>query len=275
MINWLKRHWKWVTPLAAAGIGVGAWLVFGYFGLHLIFIDDKVDEPPPLFASGAGASGLPSDFTSEDLAEQMNEAMAQDSIPAQVQAVDELPMDLTEQELEDLRSNPTGAGAEVVAPTDPAADTIPDAVTDTTNSSEPPTPPPLDLTTTVPPTTTTVPPTTTTVPEIRIAAEGDFISRSHPTRGVATVLTDGIQRFLRFEDFATDNGPDLNVYLSTAATDAPASQFDDDFIDLGDLKGNIGSQNYEIPAEVDLDVYSTVVIWCVRFSVIFGAAELT
>lgn len=92
---------------------------------------------------------------------------------------------------------------------------------------------------------------------------------------MATVLTDGVQRFLRFEDFSTDNGPDLNVYLSPAPTDAPASQFDDDFIDLGDLKGNIGSQNYEIPADVDLDFYSTVVIWCVRFSVIFGAAELS
>ncbi|MCO4835109.1 MAG: DM13 domain-containing protein, partial [Acidimicrobiaceae bacterium] len=47
------------------------------------------------------------------------------------------------------------------------------------------------------------------------------------------------------------------------------------FIDLGDLKGNIGSQNYEIPVGIDLDRYSTVVIWCVRFGVAFGAAELS
>ena len=39
-------------------------------------------------------------------------------------------------------------------------------------------------------------------------------------------------------------------------------------------KGNIGPQNYEIPPEVDLDRYSTVVIWFVRFSVAFGAVEL-
>ncbi|MYJ37036.1 MAG: DM13 domain-containing protein, partial [Acidimicrobiaceae bacterium] len=83
------------------------------------------------------------------------------------------------------------------------------------------------------------------------------------------------QRFLRFEDFRTDNGPDLNVYLSAAPTDAPAGQFDDDFVDLGDLKGNVGSQNYEIPAGLDLDHYSTVAIWCVRFGVVFGVAELT
>ncbi|MYJ29837.1 MAG: DM13 domain-containing protein, partial [Acidimicrobiaceae bacterium] len=82
------------------------------------------------------------------------------------------------------------------------------------------------------------------------------------------------QRFLRFEDFRTDNGPDLNVYLSAAPPDAAAGDFDDDFVDLGDLKGNVGSQNYEIPAGLDLDHYSTVAIWCVRFGVVFGAAEL-
>lgn len=113
-------------------------------------------------------------------------------------------------------------------------------------------------------------------PEIVTLASGMFIDRSHPASGVAVVLNDGsAQRFLRFEDFATDNGPDLNVYLSTAPPDAPAGQFDDDFVDLGDLKGNIGPQNYEIPVDVDLSRHRTVVIWCVRFGVAFGAAELS
>ena len=90
------------------------------------------------------------------------------------------------------------------------------------------------------------------------------------------MLNDGTQqRFLRFEDFATDNGPDLNVYLSSAPADAPAGEFDDDFVDLGDLKGNVGAQNYEIPTSVDLSHHSTVVIWCVRFRVAFGAAEFS
>ena len=107
-------------------------------------------------------------------------------------------------------------------------------------------------------------------------AAGSFIDRSHPTEGTALVLGDGSgQRFLRLEDFRTDNGPDLNVYLSTAPPDAPAGEFDDDFVDLGDLKGNVGAQNYEIPVGLDLDRYSTVAIWCVRFGVVFGAAELT
>jgi hypothetical protein len=112
-------------------------------------------------------------------------------------------------------------------------------------------------------------------PAIQTLIEGSFVDRDHPAEGIASVLTDGTaQRFLRFEEFATDNGPDLNVYLSSAPLGSDDNAFDDDFVDLGDLRGNIGSQNYEIPEDVDLDRYTTVVIWCVRFGVAFGAAEL-
>jgi hypothetical protein len=46
------------------------------------------------------------------------------------------------------------------------------------------------------------------------------------------------------------------------------------FIDLGPMKGNMGDQNYDIPAEVDLDKYQAVTIWCARFNVNFGTAPL-
>ena len=121
------------------------------------------------------------------------------------------------------------------------------------------------------------PPTTTAVPQPTILnlGSGRFISRSHTTEGVATVLGDGSpQRFLRLTEFATDNGPDVDVYLSTAAPDADEQTLDDDVVNLGDLKGNLGDQNYEIPAGVDLGRYRTVVLWCVRFSVAFGTAPL-
>lgn len=118
-------------------------------------------------------------------------------------------------------------------------------------------------------------PPTTAAPAVQVVAEGSFVPRSHPASGTATVLGDGTdQRFLRFEEFATDNGPDLNVYLSSAPAGADEAAFDDDFVDLGDLQGNVGDQNYEIPAGVDLSRYPTVVIWCVRFGVAFGAADL-
>ncbi|MEM7342150.1 MAG: DM13 domain-containing protein [Actinomycetota bacterium] len=98
--------------------------------------------------------------------------------------------------------------------------------------------------------------------------DGSFTGVSRYTvTGDALVLNDGSeQRFLRLENFESSNGPDLNVYLRAD---------DGEFVDLGDLKGNIGDQNYEIPADVDLDRFDTVEIWCVRFGVEFGNAPLS
>jgi len=109
----------------------------------------------------------------------------------------------------------------------------------------------------------------------RTTFTGSLVSRSHTTTGRAVVITDGTTTYLRLVDLATDNGPDVHVYLS-AGVDArgPEGTLDDDFVTLGRLKGNIGSQNYEIPAGTDLDRHRTVVLWCKRFTVAFGAADL-
>src|SRR5690349_12269403 len=107
-------------------------------------------------------------------------------------------------------------------------------------------------------------------------ASGQFHSGAHETKGVATVfqLADG-KKALRLTNFATSNGPDVHVYL-VSATDAKdnAAVTTAGFVDLGSLKGNIGDQNYELPANADLAKYRAVTIWCKRFSVNFGTAPL-
>jgi hypothetical protein len=50
--------------------------------------------------------------------------------------------------------------------------------------------------------------------------------------------------------------------------------FDDDYLNLGRLKGNQGDQNHELPADVDLARFRSVVVWCDRFDSAFGAADL-
>jgi hypothetical protein len=169
----LRKH-----PLAATGAIIGTvlvmgWIAIGYFGVHLLFLDDEVSQAAPTF----------------------------DAAPAAV----------------DDSSTPGGT------------------------------------------------------PSVAMEFDGSFANGAHPTTGRAVVLGNGSeQRFLRLEDFATDNGPDLNVYLVNSSAGGVA-----DVIDLGDLAGNIGDQNYEIPAGVDLTVYDEVVIWCVRFGVGFGSAALS
>lgn len=111
--------------------------------------------------------------------------------------------------------------------------------------------------------------------ETTTVAEGAFTSQEHSTSGTALVVEhpDGT-RTLRLDDLDTSNGPDLRVYLSTAQADADWKAFDDDFVELGKLKGNKGDQNYAIPAGVDVAKYGRAVIWCKRFSVPFGVASL-
>jgi electron transfer DM13 len=112
-------------------------------------------------------------------------------------------------------------------------------------------------------------------PAVRTLSDAPFRSYEHATDGRARViiLADG-RRYVRFERFRTSNGPLLRVYLSAAPAAGPAGAFDDRFVDLGGLKGNIGEQNYAVPAATDLRAYRSVVVWCKRFGVPFAAAPV-
>ena len=112
-----------------------------------------------------------------------------------------------------------------------------------------------------------------------VLARGELISHEHASSGSVVVLglADG-SRVLRLEDLRTSDGPLLKVWL----TDAPVIAgrdgwhvFDDGrYVDLGELKGNLGSSNYPVPPGVDLASLPSLSIWCDRFNVSFAAAAL-
>ena len=77
-------------------------------------------------------------------------------------------------------------------------------------------------------------------------------------------------KYLRFENFSTTNGPDLRVYLTMNTT-----ELDQEYIDLGKNKATQGNLNYELPDNISLDTYNTVLIWSRAFSVLFGFAQLS
>jgi hypothetical protein len=80
---------------------------------------------------------------------------------------------------------------------------------------------------------------------------------------------------LRLENFKSTNGPDLHVYLASHPNPTKSSEIKDQgFVNLGRLKGNIGNQNYAIPASVDLSKQGSVIIYCKAFSTIFSVASL-
>jgi hypothetical protein len=110
-----------------------------------------------------------------------------------------------------------------------------------------------------------------------IAVQGQFQDADsfHQGSGLATVyqLPDG-EQVLRFEDFSATNGPDLHVLLAEHPAPASRAEVMEGYIDLGSLKGNIGNQNYEIPAGTDISQYKSIVIYCMPFHVVFATASL-
>jgi hypothetical protein len=92
----------------------------------------------------------------------------------------------------------------------------------------------------------------------------------HAAAGRATVVReqDG-DRILTFTDFDVDPGPGIVVYLARDEANV------DDVIELGDLKGNVGDQQYEIPADANLSEYGTVILWCVPFTTRIAVAGLS
>jgi Electron transfer DM13 len=106
-----------------------------------------------------------------------------------------------------------------------------------------------------------------------LLSSGRFQSVAHSATGRASAIRRARGgRVLTLTSFEVDNGPDLRVYL--VAGPARGESEVDNFEDLGALKGNKGDQQYDIPGGLNLDRYSTVVIWCRAFSVNFARAPL-
>jgi hypothetical protein len=111
-------------------------------------------------------------------------------------------------------------------------------------------------------------------PRADLVARGTFEPVAHSAAGTATAIrTAGGERVLTLTNFEVSNGPDLRVYL--VAGPARDESEVSDFEDLGGLKGNRGDQQYALPRDLDLERFTTVVIWCRAFSVNFARAPLS
>jgi electron transfer DM13 len=109
-------------------------------------------------------------------------------------------------------------------------------------------------------------------PRVLAMGELGYVDSIHNGTGPVRIVEVGGQRFVRFEDVAITNAPDVHVYLSreTGGKWADATS-----LYLGALKATNGSFNYELPAAADLSGYRSVVVWCRAFRVLITWADLT
>lgn len=106
--------------------------------------------------------------------------------------------------------------------------------------------------------------------EVEAIKTGMFtgFDRAHTGSGTARIIKVGGKNYIRFEeDFTVQNGPDLYVGLGANGQYIKGSELDK-------LKGNVGSQNYELPESMNPDDVQEIWIWCKLFSVPFAKAVL-
>jgi hypothetical protein len=76
---------------------------------------------------------------------------------------------------------------------------------------------------------------------------------------------------VELRDIDIQNGPDYDVYL----VEGEDRQGIDDGVRIDDLKGNLGTQYYDVPADVRAGPGWTVLIWCQTFGVPVANATQT
>ena len=118
---------------------------------------------------------------------------------------------------------------------------------------------------------TTAPAAAPAGPKVLFMGQLQRVDDLHRGTGpVSLVELDG-KTYLRFDNVAIQNGPDLHVYLARGMGGAYDGSRD---LYLGALKATNGSFNYELPAGTPLTDYKSVVVWCRAFTVLFTWADL-
>lgn len=133
--------------------------------------------------------------------------------------------------------------------------------------------PPRASATFTPAATTAVAPPTATSAGPKLLAMGQLqrVDDLHRGTGPVQVFELDGKTYLRFDNVAIQNGPDLHVYLGRGMGGMYDGTRD---LYLGALKATNGSFNYELPAGTSVGDYKSVVVWCRAFTVLFTWADL-
>ncbi|HSG79391.1 MAG TPA: DM13 domain-containing protein [Acidimicrobiia bacterium] len=228
-----------VPPVARVGVLVVPFAIVNWWLISPYFVDDVVDETFSVSISDQLATADETPATTAPEADEPTTASAPPTTEAtattEVARGDQAPS----------TGEPPAEGGQ--------ADDAPPA-TEVPNEEEPP-------------------PTTVPGGPVLLGA-GRFVGLAgHSGTGDAGIFEnpDG-SLVLRFENFDIQNGPDLEVYLVPGSDQTSLAAGS---IHLGALKGNVGDQNYDLPAGTDLAPGAyTALVWCEAFSVEFVGATI-
>ncbi len=111
------------------------------------------------------------------------------------------------------------------------------------------------------------PPSTVITDNLTSIYQGTFSGSAHTTTGTVKLSKDASgKKYLVFDNFKTDSGPDLRVYLSEDLSANNYTEITNKVIN--------GTYQLTVDSSVDTEKKRKVLIWCKAFSVLFGSADL-
>ncbi len=110
----------------------------------------------------------------------------------------------------------------------------------------------------------------------KVLGQGEFYNVEMKGKGTAKLfeLPDGALA-LRLEQFEVSSNTDLFVWVSESpAPKTSKDAVDSPYVELGNLKSTVGSENYLLPAGLTRDKIKSIVIWCAPVRIAYTAAVL-
>ncbi|MEM6641001.1 MAG: DM13 domain-containing protein [Pseudomonadota bacterium] len=105
---------------------------------------------------------------------------------------------------------------------------------------------------------------------------GGWTKRSQKIHGSWSIVETAEGRFLELNDeFKTRRAPDLKLFLSPkAAGDVTARNAVEGSVLIAKLRKAKGGQRYELPADLDISEYETLVLHCEQYTKLWGVSAL-
>ncbi|MEM1398017.1 MAG: DM13 domain-containing protein [Pseudomonadota bacterium] len=109
-----------------------------------------------------------------------------------------------------------------------------------------------------------------------VIASGTWSKVSFKSSGQWSIVERDGKRYIELsDDFRTRNAPDLKIFLSPkAAGSLDGKNATDGSFRVAELSSNKGGQSYELPDDLDLSAYETVIIHCEAYSKLWSVSSL-
>ncbi len=108
------------------------------------------------------------------------------------------------------------------------------------------------------------------------AEEGVWTKKSFAVSGTWSIVEEGERRYVQLsDDFKTKNAPDLKIFLSNhSLSDANGKNATKGAVLVGALPRVKGAVRLELPADVDVSKFATLLLHCEKYSKLWAAASL-